>query len=148
MRSPSASESLHLAREAQKHWAATPLSERVRFLARLRKQVAADRELLVEAIMADTGKPALDALGGDVLVTLEQMRLYERRAARLLAPRRVRRSSVFFKGCRFSEHFEPYGTALIFGPANYPLQLSLIPAVTALYAGNAAVLKVSERTPL
>jgi acyl-CoA reductase-like NAD-dependent aldehyde dehydrogenase/uncharacterized protein (DUF2141 family) len=147
MRSPSASDSLHRAREAQKNWAATPLSERVRFLARLRKQVAADRELLVEAIMADTGKPALDALGGDVLVTLEHMRFYERRAPRLLASRRVGRSSIFFNGCKFTEHLEPHGVVLVFGPANYPLQLSLVPTITALYAGNAVILKASEKAP-
>jgi len=144
----SATERIARAHKAQTAWGAMSAANRARALARLRRQIAADREQLVHAIVADTGKPALDALGGDVLVTLEQMRLYERRAPRLLAPRRVRRSPVFFKGCRFSEHFEPYGTALIFGPANYPLQLSLIPAVTALYAGNAVLLKVSERTPL
>ena len=37
--------------------------------------------------------------------------------------------------------------ALIFGPSNYPFQLSVIPLITALAAGNAVVLKCSERTP-
>src|SRR6185503_17587697 len=87
------------------------------------------------------------ALGGDVLVTLEHMRFYERRAPRLLASRRVGRISIFFNGCKFTEHLEPHGVVLVFGPANYPLQLSLVPTITALYAGNAVILKVSERTP-
>jgi acyl-CoA reductase-like NAD-dependent aldehyde dehydrogenase/uncharacterized protein (DUF2141 family) len=147
MTTTSANEIIRRAHEAQVAWASSKAPERVRAMARLRKQVAADRELLVEAIIADTGKPALDALGGDVLVTLEHMRFYERRAARMLAPRRVGRSQLFFAGCRFTEHFEPHGVVLVFGPANYPLQLSLVPAITALYAGNAVVLKVSEKTP-
>lgn len=142
-----ATEILLHARHAQSAWKGMRISERVRALARLRKQIAVDRELLIDAIVADIGKPALDALGGDVLVTLEQMRFYEKQAPRLLAPRRVGHSPLFFAGCRFEEHYEPHGVALIFGPANYPVQLSLVPAVTALYAGNAVVLKVSEKTP-
>jgi delta 1-pyrroline-5-carboxylate dehydrogenase len=42
---------------------------------------------------------------------------------------------------------EPHGVVLIFGASNYPFQLSVIPLVTALVAGNAVVLKCSERTP-
>jgi len=147
MKGLSAHERIAQARKAQIAWASTTAKDRVRALMRLRKQVAHDRELLVDAIVSDTGKPPLDALGGDVLVTLEFMRFYERHAERLLAPRRIPRSPLFFPRCRFTEHFEPHGTALIFGPANYPLQLSLVPAITALYAGNAVILKVSERTP-
>ena len=55
--------------------------------------------------------------------------------------------SFFFRGARFETSFEPHGVALIFGPSNYPFQLSVIPLITALAAGNAVVLKCSERTP-
>lgn len=147
MKALSADERIKRARSAQIAWGATTMKDRVRALARLRRQIALDRESFVDAIVADTGKPALDALGGDVLVTLEMMRFYERRAARLLRPRQVGRSRLFFPRCRFTEYYEPRGVALIFGPANYPLQLSLVPAITALYAGNSVVLKVSEKTP-
>ncbi|MBS1801868.1 MAG: aldehyde dehydrogenase family protein [Acidobacteria bacterium] len=143
----SAGERIARARTAQIAWTSISMRERTHALARLRKQIAADREQLVDVIVSDTGKPALDALGGDVLVTLEIMRYYERHAQRMLASRRIPSGPLFFPRCRFSEHFEPHGTALIFGPANYPLQLCLVPAVTALYAGNAVILKVSEKTP-
>ena len=143
-----ARESIDRGRAAQIGWAETSPADRARVLTRLRHELAANREQLVSAIVNDTGKPALDALGGDVLVTLEQMRFYERHAANLLRPRRVGRSLLFYRGCRFTEILEPHGVALVFGPANYPLQLSLVPAITALYAGNAVVLKVSERAPL
>jgi acyl-CoA reductase-like NAD-dependent aldehyde dehydrogenase len=41
---------------------------------------------IVRLISEEVGKPAMDALTGDVLVTLEQLRFYERHAARLLRP--------------------------------------------------------------
>lgn len=42
---------------------------------------------------------------------------------------------------------EPYGTVLIIGPFNYPLQLLMEPLIGALAAGNCAVIKPSEHTP-
>ncbi len=36
---------------------------------------------------------------------------------------------------------------LVYSPYNYPFQLSLIPLITALVAGNAVILKCSEKTP-
>ncbi|MBO0440849.1 aldehyde dehydrogenase family protein [Candidatus Enterococcus ikei] len=42
---------------------------------------------------------------------------------------------------------EPYGTVYIIGPFNYPLQLTLVPLVGSLAAGNCAIVKPSSRTP-
>ncbi|HEY0369252.1 MAG TPA: aldehyde dehydrogenase family protein, partial [Chthoniobacterales bacterium] len=42
---------------------------------------------------------------------------------------------------------EPLGVALIIGPWNYPAQLLLVPLVSAIAAGNCAVLKPSELAP-
>lgn len=41
----------------------------------------------------------------------------------------------------------PLGVVLVIAPWNYPLQLSLAPAVAALAAGNTVVLKPSEHAP-
>ena len=43
--------------------------------------------------------------------------------------------------------YEPYGTVLIIGAWNYPFYLTLGPAVGAIAAGNAVVLKPSEIAP-
>jgi len=80
-------------------------------------------------------------------VVLEHLRWCEQNAARVLAPRRVGAPALLYTGCRFTEIEEPHGVALVLAPWNYPLQLSLIPATTALFAGNAVVLKCSEFTP-
>ncbi|ALR99942.1 aldehyde dehydrogenase [Enterococcus silesiacus] len=42
---------------------------------------------------------------------------------------------------------EPFGTVYIIGPFNYPLQLTLVPLIGAIAAGNCAVVKPSSRTP-
>ncbi|MCH1547459.1 MAG: aldehyde dehydrogenase family protein, partial [Flavobacteriaceae bacterium] len=42
---------------------------------------------------------------------------------------------------------EPYGTVLIISPWNYPFQLALLPLISAIAAGNTAVIKPSEHAP-
>ncbi|UWQ22074.1 aldehyde dehydrogenase family protein [Jannaschia sp. W003] len=42
---------------------------------------------------------------------------------------------------------EPKGVVGVFSPWNYPIQLALVPLVTAVAAGNRALLKPSERAP-
>ncbi|XP_025090313.1 aldehyde dehydrogenase family 3 member B1-like isoform X4 [Pomacea canaliculata] len=43
--------------------------------------------------------------------------------------------------------YEPYGTALIIGAWNYPIQVTLLPLIGAIAAGNCVVLKPSELAP-
>ena len=135
------------ANAAQPAWAALSVSRRCSILAGIRRQIALHCESIAATIATETSKPRLDALSGDVLVTLEQLRYYEMHAARILRRQRIGKPLLFFRGARFETHFEPHGVALIFGPSNYPLQLSVVPLITALVAGNAVVLKCSERTP-
>jgi len=135
------------ARAAQRPWASVPVGQRCRILAALRREIAQRCEEIASIIARETEKPLLEALSGDVLVTLEHLRYCQSQAPRALRARRIPRSPVFFAGTRFQEHREPHGVVLIFAPSNYPLQLSLVPASTALAAGNAVVLKCSERTP-
>ncbi len=135
------------AREAQPAWAALGVSRRCAVLGHLRRAIALECGPIAELIARETAKPELDALAGDVLVALEVMRYYESRAAKILRPRKLGKPAFFFRGARFETYFEPHGVALIFSPSNYPFQLSMVPAITALAAGNAVVLKCSERTP-
>src|SRR3546814_3650494 len=43
--------------------------------------------------------------------------------------------------------YEPKGRCLIISPWNYPVNLTLAPLVSAIAAGNTAILKPSEMTP-
>src|SRR5271170_2018388 len=135
------------ARSAQPTWAALNVSRRCAILGEIRREIALQCESIAATIARETSKPPLDALSGDVLVTLEHLRYCESHGSRILRPQHIAKPSIFFRGARFQTHFEPHGAVLIFGPSNYPFQLSVIPLITALVTGNAVVLKCSERTP-
>jgi acyl-CoA reductase-like NAD-dependent aldehyde dehydrogenase len=102
---------------------------------------------IVEVIADEVGKPPMDALVGDVLVTLEQLRYDEQHANEVLRKKRRGKSQLFYAGTSFFEVREPHGVVLVYAPWNYPLQLSVVPMATALIAGNAVLLKCSERSP-
>ena len=93
-----ARDAMHCARQAYHAWSRCDLADRLRCMRALREAIAAQSEQIVADIVADTGKPPLDALGGDLLVTLEMLRYYERNAAAALKPKRIRSSPLFF--CR------------------------------------------------
>ena len=135
------------ARAAQSRWAKLAVRERCRALRLLRHRIAEQTSTIVDTLSEETGKTPLDAISGDVLVTLEQLLYNENHAERLLQTRTVGRPPLFYLGARFEESYEPFGVVLVYSPSNYPIQLSIIPMATALVAGNAVVLKCSEKTP-
>jgi aldehyde dehydrogenase (NAD+) len=85
----------------------------------------------VEAFIADIATTA-----GEAKYAAKKLRKWTRRKHLLLeAPQLPGRGWV---------EYEPYGTVLIIGAWNYPFYLTLGPAVGAIAAGNAVILKPSE----
>jgi aldehyde dehydrogenase (NAD+) len=63
-----------------------------------------------------------------------------------MQPKRVP-TSLTFIGSTSWIHHEPKGVCLIISPWNFPFNLSFVPLVSAIAAGNCAILKPSEYTP-
>jgi acyl-CoA reductase-like NAD-dependent aldehyde dehydrogenase len=135
------------AKTAQMAWGALPAEARVRRLRPLRYAITQRLDEIVQTICDEVGKPPMDALAGDVMVALEQLRFYERHARHLLRSRKESKPWFFYRGARFFRFYEPHGIVLVFAPWNYPFQLAVVPMATALYAGNGVLLKCSEQTP-
>jgi len=97
------------------------------------------------ALAADLGKPELEA-HFELVAVRQELDLTRRHLRRWMRPRSVGLPAWALPG-RAAIHPEPLGCVLILGPWNYPLQLCLHPLVSALAAGNTAVLKPSEHAP-
>ena len=108
--------------------------------------VRENEEQLAAALAADLGKPAFDTW-------LTELNLVKDEAAHALKhlgrwARRTKRSvPLVAQPAKAWTEPQPLGVVLIIAPWNYPLQLLLAPAVAALAAGNAMVLKPSELAP-
>src|SRR2546422_6724107 len=60
------------ARRAQAGWAAQSLQERCALVHRLRETIYARRQEIAERVMRESGKPRVEALFADVLVSLDR----------------------------------------------------------------------------
>ena len=135
------------ARDAWPTWRATPVSERARSVARIRRLIHQRMDHIVDVISRESGKPPAEALAHDVLATLLTIAYQERIAPRALKPEPVGRLMAPVFGMSSRIEWRPYGVVGCISPWNYPLVMAFIAAVPALLAGNTVVLKPSEATP-
>ncbi len=122
------------------------LAERRAALDRLRATILAQRDAIVAAIQSDFGKAPTETELSEILPVLQEIAHARRHLRRWMRPRRVWPTLTTF-GTSGRVIAQPRGVCLIIAPWNYPLLLALGPLVSALAAGNSAVLKPSELTP-
>jgi succinate-semialdehyde dehydrogenase/glutarate-semialdehyde dehydrogenase len=137
--------SVAAAREAQAAWGQLSIRQRITALRRFQRVLLQERDTLVQLIVSEQGKDQVIAYG-EVFSVLNLLRYYFRVAPKVLRPRRAFPLLGILRVNRIV--FRPYGVVGIISPWNYPVSLSLEPAVTALLAGNGVVIKPSEHTPL
>ncbi len=137
---------LNRAREAAEEWSDQSCADRSDAIGRIRRAVVSSRATLVDAIREDAVKTRAEALMSDVLPTLEILHYLENRLPSILEPH-PRPTPFIYRKTRSRVQYEPRGVVLVIAPWNNPFQLSLAPAVSALGAGNAVILKPSEATP-
>jgi acyl-CoA reductase-like NAD-dependent aldehyde dehydrogenase len=130
------------ARAAHRSWRKSSFSERRRVLRRLLGLILEQADELCEAVARDSGKTLQHAMMGEVWPVCEKLRWTIAHGEKHLRPEPV--SSGPFVHKRARVELEPLGVVGIITPWNYPFQNLLGPTIPALFAGNAAVVKVSE----
>ena len=96
-----------------------------------------------EALYADLKKSPEEAYGTEIGLVIADINLALKNLRNWMLPRRVSTNLVNLPSSSMIYH-DPLGVVLIIAPWNYPFQLSLIPLVGAIAAGNCAVIKPSE----
>lgn len=119
---------------------------RVDTLKRLRKSILANEQEIYEALRKDVGKSDFESYAGEIGIVLNEISEAVKNIPSWAKPKKVKSRLINFPD-RNIIHPQPYGVALIIGPWNYPLQLTLVPAIAAISAGNCAVIKPSELSP-
>lgn len=135
------------AREAFPGWRDLGLPARLQALDRLRGALLAHAEDYARRISLDTGKPLLDSVITELLSVPMFLDHFQKMAPKVLSPQRIRTPPVFPHKRSYVEHF-PMGVIGVISPWNFPLQLSIVPILSALVGGNTVVCKPSEVTPI
>lgn len=135
-------------RQNKHHWSVARCNgaERIVKLRRLHDAVLQYRNDIKEALLLDLGKCSTEVDVSEVGVVNSEIRYAIRHLRAWMAPRRVI-TPMFLVGTRSRILYQPKGVCLIISPWNYPINLSLAPLVSAIAAGNCAILKPSEYTP-
>ena len=126
--------------------ATRPLAFRRAQLERLAAALVRHEGALLEVLRADLGKSPFQGYSSELGLVQTEIRHALRHLRRWTAPSRLR-TPWFVAPARGWVQAEPFGVALILGPWNYPVQLLLTPLVSAIAAGNCAVVKPSELAP-
>lgn len=134
------------AHRAQEAWGALPVEERCERVLRFRDALVERQDEVVDLLCRECGKPKQEALLHEVTTVASIATHFAKVAPSLLAPRGLPLSLMKHRKAKLV--YAPRGVVGVISPWNYPLQLPLRDVLLAVLAGNAAVLKPSEVTPL
>ena len=116
-------------------------------LLKLERLIEQNRLILAEAANADFGtRSGFETEMAEIVGTISIIRYIRRHLRSWMAPRR-RSVSMWYMPAKNRVEPQPLGVVGVVSPWNFPLNLALVPAATALAAGNRVMLKVSEFTP-
>jgi aldehyde dehydrogenase (NAD+) len=120
--------------------------ERIAKIRKLREAVIAHADEWYAAAYADFKKPPGEVDLAEILPVCVEANDAIRHLKGWMKPQRVW-PTMLTLGTRSHVQHIPRGRCLIIGPFNYPINLTLGPLVSAIAAGNTAILKPSELTP-
>jgi acyl-CoA reductase-like NAD-dependent aldehyde dehydrogenase len=133
------------ARTAQVEWGNHTVRQRLQELKKLTRILVEQSDTIARLVVAEQGKNQVEAYG-EIVTALELLHYYQGHAAGILRTRTVSPRLGVLRSSRIVA--QPRGVVGVISPWNYPITLSMEPAIAALVAGNAVILKPSEYTPL
>ena len=121
-------------------------AERRSKLAKLLDAVLERQEAILDAAQRDLGKHPTETNLTELLPLVGEVKHAIAKLKRWMRPQRIGPTAATL-GTTSRIVYQPKGRCLIISPWNYPLSLALGPLVSAVAAGNTAILKPSEFTP-
>jgi aldehyde dehydrogenase (NAD+) len=112
-------------------------------LRKLFSMVEQQEKEFIHALYQDLGKSEYEAYVTEIAMIYEEIKYALKHINQWAKPKKVQSSIATIPG-KSRILYEPFGTVLIVSPWNYPVQLTLVPLVSAIAAGNTAVIKVSS----
>lgn len=122
------------------------IPHRIGYLKQLRAVILRQEGEILAALQADLGKSSFEGFVSEVGLVLEEINHAIRHLRRWARPRRAKTPLVHFPA-RSRIYPSPYGVVLVMSPWNYPFQLTMVPLIGAIAAGNVCLVKPSEYAP-
>lgn len=125
---------------------ATTSEERKALLLALKAEILRRADDIDQALYDDMRRPKAGARNIEIGSVMGEIAMAVENLDAWMAPEKVEPSKHFVGNDTYIM-YEPRGVVLIFGPWNYPFNLVFGPVVSAVAAGNAAMVKPNELQP-
>ncbi|MDF2558231.1 MAG: NAD-dependent aldehyde dehydrogenase [Bacillales bacterium] len=119
---------------------------RITHLKKLKTTIKNNEQAILNALKKDLNKSEFESYAAEVGFVLSEIDYTIKNLPKWVKPKKVRTPITHFYSTS-TIHPEPYGVVLIMSPWNYPFQLTMVPLISAIAAGNTAVVKPSRFTP-
>ena len=134
-------------KENQYKVANTNYKERIEKLNALKKSLEITyKDLIREALYKDFKKPYAETDLTEIYQVIGEIKHVKKYLKSWMSNQKVN-TPLALLGTSSWYKYEPKGVCLIISPWNYPLNLTFDPLVSAIAAGNTAIIKPSELTP-
>ena len=120
--------------------------ERIFRLKGIQNWIQNNEKVIEDALLKDFNKPAFETQISEILLVQSELKHTIAHLSGWMKDKSVK-TPLSLMGHKSFIRYEPKGVVLVISPWNYPFQLSILPIITALSAGNAVILKPSELTP-
>lgn len=119
------------------------LDFRIEQLKKLENVLKDNEKSLYDAIYKDFKKSEFETYTTELSFIYNEINFFINNIKKLSKPKKVTTNLVNLPGSSYI-YKDPFGNCLVIGAWNYPYQLSLLPIVCAIAAGNVCILKPSE----
>lgn len=120
-----------------------PVAYRIKALKRLKKSIKSHEKAIAEALFQDFHKSTFETYISESGLAMDEIGHTILKLEEWTSPEKVDTPVTIHPGASYI-HSVPYGTVLIIGAWNYPFQLTILPLIGAIAAGNTAIIKPSE----
>lgn len=113
---------------------------RIKQLKKLKKALQVNEQEIYTALYTDFKKSAFETYATEMGLLYDEIGCMLKNIKKWAIPETVKDTVVNFPSRNYI-YPEPYGVCLIIGAWNYPLQLTLLPIIGAMAAGNTCIVK-------
>jgi aldehyde dehydrogenase (NAD+) len=121
------------------------IEKRIHSLQKLKKTIKSHEEDILNALYEDLRKSEFEAYSAEIGFVYQEIDHTLKHLKKWAKKRKVKTPLVLQPAKSWIQP-EPLGSVLIIAPWNYPFQLAVAPLVSALAAGNTAIIKPSSVT--
>ncbi len=120
-----------------------PYNFRIKQLKKFKKALLENEKYFYEEIYKDFSKSEFETYATELSLVYAELNLAIKKLKKWMKAKKKKTNLANLPGKSYVLP-EPLGCSLVIGAWNYPYQLSLIPVISALAAGNTVILKPSE----